>query len=511
MRSQVIYCGDRRISGEELRLNAKRAASGFASLGLKRGDTVAVMLRNELAYLETMLALGQLGVYLVAVNWHFRSEEAMFIVRDSGAKLLLMHADLIGSLEGALPADLPVIAVATPPEVCAMYGIAPERGTVPAGRIDYDAWRNSFPPRTAPPAPSPGSIIYTSGTTGRPKGVRRFAGTPEQQQAAVRTRILVSQIRDGMRTAVVGPLYHAGPNSSARAALDMADVVVVMPRFDAELLLRMIEQHRLTHLMLVPIMMVRLLKLDPAIRAKYDVSSLENVTHGGSPCPPDVKRQIIDWLGPIVFETYGSTEAGLISLASSEEWLRYPGTIGKPFPGTRVRILNEAGEDVKPGEVGEIFANPGENALPFTYHNHDDLRRQIDRDGYITNGDMGYLNEDGYLFITDRRRDMVISGGVNIYPAEIEGVLATCPGVFDCAVFGIPDSEFGEVLAAAVQLQPGASLTAEEARAFLRERLAGYKVPRVVDFHAALPRESMGKVFKNQLREPYWRNEGRKI
>ena len=286
-------------------------------------------------------------------------------------------------------------------------------------------------------------------------------------------------------------------------ALAQAALIVVMPRFDAEALLRAIEQHRLTHLALVPVMLVRLLKLPQAVRARYDVSSLEGVTHGGSACAPEVKRGMIDWWGPILSETYGSTEVSLIAASRSEEWLRFPGTVGRALPGTSIRILDEEGRILPPGEVGEIHVDSGPNALPFTYHNLPRERAKVERNGHVTNGDVGYLNEEGFLFVTDRKRDMVVSGGVNIYPAEIEAALITHPDVLDCAVFGVPDPEYGEALVAAVQSRPGAAPAAQAIRDHLRERLAGYKVPRRIWLVDDMPRDSMGKVFKRRLREAY--------
>jgi long-chain acyl-CoA synthetase len=511
MKQQVLICGSREISGEALRTNALRAASGFASMGLQPGDTVAVMMRNEIAYFEAMLALGHLGIYLVAVNWHFRSTEAEHVIRDSGASVFIVHADLLEQVAKSVPPHVRIIVVATPPETCKLYGVPPERGRTPAGMVDWDTWLSGHEPIGVDAVPSPGSIIYTSGTTGLPKGVCRLPGTPEQVAAQKRIRATAGCTRDGMRTAVVGPLYHAGPNAAARQALDIAELLVIMPRFDPEALLQHIERFRITHLSMVPIMLVRLLKLDDSVRKQYDVSSIESASYGGSPCPPDVKRRMREWWGPVLRETYGSTEAGLITVASDEDAQRYPGTVGKPFDGMHIRISDADGNELPPGQLGEIYVDVRSCALPFTYRNNEALRRSIERDGYITNGDVGFLNDEGYLFISDRKRDMVISGAVNIYPAEIEHVLLDCPGVRDCAVFGIPDDEFGEALAAAVERMPGSVVTEGEIRSWLRERIAGFKVPKVIDFHDALPREGMGKVFKNRLREPYWAKTGRRI
>ncbi|MGO4391212.1 AMP-binding protein [Variovorax sp. M-6] len=507
----IIHCGERRLEGAQLRENADRAATGFASLGLQPGDAVAVMLRNDLPYLELMLALGRLGVHLVAVNWHFQAEEAGFILRDSGAKAFVVHADLWPNVADAVPPGLQVLVVPTPVEIEALYGARDTVPALPPGSLSWAPWRDGFEPATAPPVPSVGSMLYTSGTTGRPKAVMRLPGTPRQHEGSLRIRAMASQARAGMRTAVVGPLYHAGPNAAARVALELAEEIVVLPRFDAEQLLCTIERHRITHLSMVPVMLVRLLKLPEALRRAHDVSSLENVTHGGSPCAPEVRRAIIDWWGPIVNETYGSTEAGLVTFVTAAQWLERPGTAGRPFPGTSIRILDDEGRELPPNAVGEIYVNTGDNALPFTYRHNEAQRRAIERDGYITNGDVGHLDAEGYLYVTDRKRDMVISGGVNIYPAEIEHALVANPEVADCAVFGVPDSEYGEAVAAAVVRAPGSRITEAEVREWLRARVAGYKVPRLVEFHDALPREGMGKVFKNRLRAPHWERAGRSI
>jgi len=508
---QQLFCGERELDGATLRRQAAQAASGFAALGLQPGDTVAVMLRNDLPYLALMLALSRLGVHLVAVNWHFLPAEAGFVLRDSEARALVVHADLWPRVAEVLPPGVTVLVVDTPDDIVAAYGLDAAATAGPPGALRWTPWLDGFEPHTAPPAPPLGSMLYSSGTTGRPKAVMRLPGTPRQHEGAARVRRLASRAREGLRTAVVGPLYHAGPNGAARVALDLAERIVVMPRFDAEGLLQAIEAHRLTHLSMVPIHFVRLLKLPEAVRARYDLSSLENVTHGGSPCAPELRRAMIDWWGPIVTETYGSTETGLVTLCPADEWLQRPGTVGRPMPGMRLRILGPEGQPLPPGEVGEIAVDPGDNALPFTYRHQPEARAAIDRDGFIATGDVGRLDDEGYLYISDRARDLVISGGVNIYPAEIEHVLVTHPQVADCAVFGIPDAEYGEALAAAVQPQPGEAPDADSLRAWLRERLAGYKLPRLIEFHAELPREAMGKVFKRRLREPHWAGHARQV
>ena len=264
----------------------------------------------------------------------------------------------------------------------------------------------------------------------------------------------------------------------------------------------MVERYRITHMHMVPTMFVRLLQLTNEQKQKYDLSSLESVVHGAAPCPPQVKLDMINWWGPIIHEYYGSTEAGLITVVNSQEWLEKKGTVGKPLPGTEVHILNENGDNLEAGEIGDIYVNmpfsPG-----FTYHKDSAKRANIEIRGLITNGDRGRLTEEGYLYLADRKADMVISGGVNIYPAEIESLLITMPGLRDCAVFGIPDPEFGEQLVAAIELMPGIKIQEAEVRSFVSNHLAGFKVPKIVKFYGKLPREDSGKIFKRLLRENF--------
>jgi len=285
---------------------------------------------------------------------------------------------------------------------------------------------------------------------------------------------------------------------------------VVLPRFEPEAFLAAVQQHRITTLFMVPVMFVRLLKLPENVRRRYDVSSLKFVMHAAAPCPPDVKRAMIDWWGPIVWEFYGATEIGAITMISSKEWLERPGSVGKVTPGTTLKVYGDDGREVAEGEIGEVYSRVG--CVPeFTYNKLPGKRAEVERNGLITCGDMGYLDPQGYLFLCDRKRDMVISGGVNIYPAEIEAVGIGIPGVKDCAVFGIPDEEFGEALLMLVEPQEGNTLEPEAVRRHLAAHLAGYKVPRRIEIRTGLPREDSGKIFKRRLREPYWETAGRRI
>lgn len=510
-RSQTVLFGGRSVSGHDIRHQAACAASGLAALGVGHNDTVAVLMRNEPVWLSVLLAAQKLGAYYVGINWHFKADEVAFIVADSEAKVLVVHSDLLPDVSANLPQSLKVLVVATPPEVIDAYGLSPSASSIASGLMDWHEWIQGYAPWPHPDLPPLGNIYYTSGTTGRPKGVRRLPGTAEQSAAWHRTRALATNAWDGFRTVIVGPLYHGGPNTAAVVALNLASLIVMMPRFDALELLEHVSRHRLTHVPLVPIMLVRMMALPPEMRARFDMSSIEIVTHGGSACPPEIKRRAIEWLGPKLVETYGSSEVGLVTMLTSTEWLSRPGSVGRPFAGTRIRIVDDEGAELPTGIDGEIWVDPGPNSLPFTYQNNEAARRAVERDGFISVGDIGHLDADGYLYITDRKRDMIVSGGVNIYPAEIEKVLVLCPGVRDCAVFSAPDTEYGERVVAAVQRESGAMLGESEVRQFLRDRIAAYKVPRTVEFHEALPRDSMGKIFKNKLREPHWRGTGRKI
>ena len=460
------------------------AAAGLHELGVREGDVVALLLRNGPEFIEAMLASRWLGAYSCPINWHFKADEAAFILRDSSAKVLVAAPELLDGIRSSLP---PI-------------------ATIP----DWSAWRERHAPYDEAPRAPRGNMPYTSGTTGRPKGVRRAAVTEAQRKYIVELSCITLGIEPSMRGLVSAPLYHSAPNTFSLYSMLVSELLVVEPRFDAQRTLALIERHRISNLYLVPTMYVRLLNLPPEVRSRYDVSSVRFVGSTGSPCSPEVKKRMIDWWGPVFNESYASSEAGWVTSITSAESIERPGSAGKPAGGGRVEILDETGRPLPPREVGLIYAR--QPAYPdFTYNNHPEARAAIEKRGLWCVGDMGYLDEDGYLYVTDRKSDMVISGGVNIYPAEIEAVLVTMPGVADCAVFGIPDPEFGESLCAAVQSHDGHALTCEGVQSYLRERIAGYKVPRVVTFHDALPREDSGKIFKRRLRDPYWEQAGRKI
>lgn len=508
--STGLVVGHRSRSQGDLDQRVRRLAGGLSRFGVARGDCIAILMRNDIPFIEVAYGAQQLGAYAVPVNWHFKAEEIDYILKDSGAKALFGHADLLAPRAAGLPRGLAVVAIDTPADVARPYGIAPlPAGAVP-GAHAYEAWLASQPLHDGEPMLSPLVMFYTSGTTGHPKGVRRPA--PNAQQMAVNERLRrdIMGIKPGVRTCVPGPLYHSAPNAFAMRAGRAGDVMVLMPRFDPAELLDLIARERIDTMFMVPTMLIRLLKLPKAVREKADISSLRHIIIAAAPCPPEVKRAMIEWWGPVIYEFYGSTESSAVTLANSDDALAKPGTVGRAVQGAEIRILDDAGKALPTGQIGEIYTRIAE--LPdFTYHNKPDQRQAIDRGGFITSGDVGYMDADGYLFLCDRKRDMVISGGVNIYPAEIEAVLHDMPGLKDCAVFGVPDAEFGEALMAVIEPQAGVELKVADVSAYLVQHLAGYKVPRKIEIRRDLPREDSGKLFKRRLRDPYWVDAGRRI
>jgi long-chain acyl-CoA synthetase len=467
-------------------------------------------MRNDIAFIEAAYAAMRLGAYAVPVNWHFKPEEINYILKDSGTHVLIGHADMLHQLGDAIPAGVTVLSVPTPPEILANYKVDPDLLATPDFAIELESWLAQQPAYDGPARPQPANMIYTSGTTGHPKGVRRHAPTPEQSATAERMRGMIYGLQPGARALLPGPLYHSAPNSFGLRSGRLGGALVLMPRFDPEEFLRLIETERIDTIFMVPTMFIRLMKLPEAVRGKYDMSSLRHVIHAAAPCPADVKRAMIEWWGPVIYEFYGSTESGAVTFANSEDALKKPGTVGRISPGAELRFIGEDGSVLPQGEIGEIYSRISDNP-DFTYHNKPEKRAEIERDGFITSGDVGYIDEDGYVFICDRKRDMVISGGVNIYPAEIEAALHGIAGVHDCAVFGIPDEEFGEALMAVVEPQVGVTLDIADIRAQLKAALADYKVPKHVEILKNLPREDSGKIFKRRLRDPYWERAGRRI
>ncbi len=497
MPAGTVVVGTHHVQRQVLLDQGARGATALDGLGVREGDAIALLIRNDACYFEILHAAALLGAYVVPLNWHSTADEISFILSDCTPRAMIGHFDLIERVAQVIPANLPTFVVDSPDA-----GHPSASRSRPSHARNWPAFRDEAV-RWGQPARAPrGTMIYTSGTTGHPKGVRRAPMTPEQTKKNAALLRDIYGIEKGMRAFVCGPLYHASPGAFARQAFQHADLTVLQQNFDPENLLRTIADHRITHLTMVPTMFVRLLRLSDAIRLSYDLSSIRWVTHTGAACPPDVKRRMIDWWGPVIHETYGATETGPAVGCNTEEWLAHPGTVGRPMSGTEIRIYDENGAEVASNGVGEIYLRT-EAYSDFTYHGRPDQRAQVDRSGLVTCGDVGYLDADGFLYICDRKRDMVISGGVNIYPAEIENVLVNCPGVRDCAVFGVPDEEFGESLIAAIEAEPDARPAPSYIMAFLEQRLARFKVPKRFVFQEALPREASGKIFKRKLRDRY--------
>ena len=511
-----VWQGDECLATESLEARALQVATGLIEEGLSPGDGVGIYLRNDFTFFEISRGAALMGAYPVAINWHYTPAEAEYLFNDSGIKALVIHADLLSKVRQVIPDHVLILSVPVPKSIQLAYGVSDAQCAVQPGDTDWNLWRQSFEPTPRDPEQLPSTIIYTSGTTGKPKGVRRPMATPEQM--AISRRMLgISYGFDGFEgrgeaitTAVVGPIYHSAPNAHASFCFREGANIVITPRFDPENLLALIERHQITHLNMVPIMFNRLLKLPQSVRDAYDVSSLQFVAHAAAPVSPPIKRAMIEWWGPVINEYYGSTEMGNVTFCTAEEWLAHPGSVGRPMPDAVVRVIDDEGKDLPPREIGEVIGRT-KGSVDFTYQNDDEKRRRMEKAGLVTPGDMGYFDEDGFLYLCDRANDMVISGGVNIYPAEIEAELHKITDIADCAVFGIPDDEFGEALCAYIQLQPDASLTESALREQLRETVAGYKMPKVWEFVLDLPREDSGKIFKRKLREPYWEGQDRRI
>ncbi|UVO28621.1 acyl-CoA synthetase [Bradyrhizobium arachidis] len=500
----MIISGERQIDYPALHARIRKAAGGFAGLGGREGTPVAMMLRNDFTLFEVVAAAAALGRPVVPINWHLKAAEVRYILDDSGADCLVCHADLLPQIRDGLPDGFKLMVVPTPPEIAQAFNIPAELTQVPRGLTDWDAWRDGQPELTEPPRRG-APMFYTSGTTGMPKGVKRMPMRPEQAAASERVGAIAYGIKPNDNQVVLmnGPMYHSAPHSYGMLAYRAGCTIVLEPRFDPEDLLQLVERHRVTHMHMVPTMFVRLLRLPDEVKRHYDVSSLRFTVHGAAPCPVEVKRAMIDWWGPVINEYFGSTETGIPVWHSAEEALKKPGTVGRAIEGGVVKIFRPDGSLCDVDEPGEIYMRQA-SVPDFDYHGKAEARAEAGRDGLVSVGDVGYLDADGYLFLCDRKRDMVISGGVNIYPAEIENALITMDGVRDCAVFGIPDTEYGERLCACIEPETNAKLSAEAVQAYLRDRLANFKVPREIQFLDALPREATGKIFKRKLRDPYW-------
>ncbi len=507
-----IVSGERFLGHDALSRNAAKAASALHDVGVWQGDTVALLLRNDFAFFEASLAASQLGALTVPLNWHMTADEIAYVLDDCEAKVIIAHSDCLTEAVLAVCEGREVIAVATPPEIQAAYKLTKEKVRINGPIPEWYNWIAQFPEWQEQSRVVPSPMFYTSGTTGMPKGVKRKTVSPEvAARVAVRTgAAFFGASSDGISSIMTGPLYHSAPNAYGMRVIREGGLLVLQPRFNAAELLTLIDRYQISHLHMVPTMFTRLLNLPEQQRLAFDGSSLLHVAHGAAPCPPDVKAAMINWWGKVIVEYYAMTETGIIATCNSEEWLAHKGTVGRAAQGISISILDQDGQECEPGTSGEICIQSETTAF-VSYHRAEAKTEQLRRGNYLATGDIGYLDEDGFLFISDRLSDMVISGGVNIYPAEIEKVLVNHPAVRDCAVFGVEDQEFGERLVAAIDVgldTVSAPLPDHaEFNEYLRKHLAAYKVPREYVLQRTLPREDSGKIKKRLLRNAYLAGE----
>jgi long-chain acyl-CoA synthetase len=495
-RPAVVMAGSgKSVTYRELDDNSARLASALHALGLRPGDVIALVSDNSPGVFEVYWAALRSGLYITFVNWHLSPEEAAYIVRDSGAQVVIVSAGVRALAE-------PLVSLV--PEIKHWYA----SGGDLAGYRSYSGLLATAGPRLTD-QPRGSEMLYSSGTTGRPKGIRpRLLPGQVDEPGDPFVTMLSSLFKIAQHDVYLSPapIYHTAPLKWCASIQALGGTVVLMERFDAEQALAAIERFRVTVTQVVPTMFVRMLQLPEETRTAYDVSSLRLAGHAAAPCPPDVKDAMISWWGPILTEYYGATEGHGITVISTSEWQAKRGSVGKAAMGV-LHICDDDGNELPPGEVGTIYFE--RDVAPFEYHNDPEKTagsRHPAHDNWCTVGDVGYLDEDGYLFLTDRKGFMIISGGVNIYPQEIENVLALHPKIFDVAVIGVPHPEMGEQVKAVVQLREGVTPSDElaaEIITYVRDRIAHYKAPKSVDFVDELPRSATGKLVKRVLIDRY--------
>jgi long-chain acyl-CoA synthetase len=488
----------REWSRGELLASANRVAHGLRALGLGRGDCVAVVLENCAEMYQINLAVAQIGLYMTPINNHLTGPEIAYIVEDSGAKVFFGSERFTDACKAAREElDLP-------------SSICFARGSVEGFRPFAELTEGQ--PSEMPEDRITGQVMnYTSGTTGKPKGVRRVAPELAPEIIATLTAGFLNmfglQPEDDNVHICGSPLYHTAVLVFSGSALHLGHPVVLMDKWLPEEMLRLIDKYKVTYSHMVPTQFHRLLKLDEAVRAKYDMSSLRAMIHAAAPCPIETKRKMLEWWGDTIYEYYAATEGGG-TLVTPQEWRKYPGTVGKPWGNADIKIYDDDGKELGPNQIGTVYMLVG--STDFEYKDAEEKTRDSRIGNYFTVGDMGELNDEGYLFLRDRKTDMIISGGANIYPAEIEAVLFQHPKIADVAVFGIPHEDWGEEIKAVVQVidgvEPGEALT-QEILEWCGGRLARMKTPKSIDYLDELPRDPNGKLYKRMLRDPYW--EGR--
>lgn len=489
------------LSFGELNQLANQIAHRLLRAGIGAGDAVALLCSNRPEFVAVRFACHRLGVRLTPVNWHLSADEAAYIIDNCDAKALFADARVheTATVAANHSAQLQVkIAI----------------GEAISGFDFWDSLSSESTENIASPSLG-GTMLYTSGTTGRPKGVFRKQPDPNKaaDMQAILTAVFQFDPESGADKALSpGPLYHSGPfNLCMTTPLTSGIGVVLMDKWDPEETLKIIQQHKITHTFFVPTMFVRLLKLDESVRSAYDISSIKFIIHGAAPCSMETKQAMLDWFGPVIWEMFAGTE-GPGTIVSPQEWLAKPGTVGKPGPG-QIRILDDDDNQVSAGESGQIYLiNPPDSS--FNYYKDKEKTERAQKDGYFTAGDIGFLDADGYLFLTGRSAEVIISGGVNIYPQEIDDVLIKHPLVADVGCVGVPNKEWGEEVKAVIQLQAnkqGGELDEttleQDLIEFATQYLAKQKIPRSIDFVAKLPRSEAGKVQRKVIRDEYWKDQ----
>jgi long-chain acyl-CoA synthetase len=480
------------VTYAELERTSNQGAHLFRQLGLRRGDHIAILLENHPRFLQICWAAQRAGLYYTAISWRLQQGEVEYIVNNCEAKLFitsLARRSVVEPLADRMPNVL--------------------RRYMLDGVIDgYEAWETALATQPVEPIADEAegvSMLYSSGTTGYPKGVKK--PLPEEPFGSTPGLSVLGALYGADEHSIYlspAPLYHAAPLGFTMTCLRQGTQVVVMEHFEPEAALRCIERYRVTHSQWVPTMFVRMLKLPEEARSRYDLSSLRCAIHAAAPCPIPIKEQMIDWWGPVLYEYYAGTEGNGFVQLNSTEWLAHRGSVGRPL-NCELHICDDAGNEVPAGESGTIYFGGGGQ---FEYHNDPEKTAGSRHPkGWTTLGDVGYLDDDGYLYLTDRKHFMIISGGVNIYPQEAENVLITHPAVMDVAVFGVPNEEFGEEVKAVVQpkeMSRAGPELAHELLAYCRAQLSHIKCPRSIDFRAELPRHPTGKLYKRLLKDEYW-------
>ena len=479
---------ERSLTWEQFFRMRNRLAHALAALGIGAGQHAIVYAHNALENLVVGAALRALGAIGVPMNHRLTAEEVAYILDDADATAVFVG-------DAFLPMAERVRGAA---RVKHWITLGAERRPWAEALDDLLARGHEAPP-PEPPAMG-GSMVYTAGTTGKPKGALRRVTDPK----AILPRLAALDCLDPAQVHLVaGPLYHSAPGGFALYAQMVGGTVVVMRKFDPEEALRLVERHRCTTTFMAPTLLKRIVDLPAEVRARYDVSSMRSLVIAAAPCPMRVKEQALAMFGPVLYEFYGSTELGVNTVLRPEDVLRKPGSCGRAAPGVELAILDDAGRPAAPGTPGELFVRRYDGVFD-EYYRNPAATAQTSRGEWMSVGDVAWMDAEGFVYICDRKRDMIISGGVNIYPAEIEDALHRHPAVEDAAVFGVPDPDWGERVHAAVQLRPGRGVTPGELLEFCRAHLADYKTPREVSFHEAFPRDTAGKLVKRLLREPYW-------